>query len=265
MFEALISRASCTPHTRPKQFQPPPHLCPSSRIHEMASLNRILPALSLRRALAPLPRGGSVLPTTASLSRRYTTPNNSNNPPELAKPLKFNPPSHGSRLPRSSASPGYNGARSYNFPKDAPQPRHIGEYPHTLPPPDTWRYFFLTNRSLHFYFSLTILFVLAGIVSVTNFMKTSPFAHLVEWDWSAPGRGVASFWDAWRLNMEYQTRLAKEKRERMLEEVEKRGQYRLAHGLEKEGDEGGFGGWALKREKTDEEKEAEGVEEKKDF
>lgn len=38
-----------------------------------------------------------------------------------------------------------------------------------------------------------------------------------------------------------------EMRKRKAEDIDLRGEYRRAHGLERSGDEGGFGGWAVKR------------------
>ncbi|KAF8454440.1 hypothetical protein BDZ91DRAFT_801748 [Kalaharituber pfeilii] len=130
-----------------------------------------------------------------------------------------------------------------------------------MPPPGTWAHWFLTNRALHFYFSLSILFSLAGIASVMNFMKTSPYAGLVRWEFSHPIDGVRSFWDALRMHWENESRLAVEKRKKMLEEVEKRGVYRKAHGLEETGEAGRFGGWGLRgnKGKSETENQQEGV------
>ena len=47
--------------------------------------------------------------------------------------------------------------------------------------------------------------------------------------------------------MENESREAESRRKKKAEEIEKRGEYRRKHGLEREGAEGGFGGWSLRR------------------
>ena len=47
--------------------------------------------------------------------------------------------------------------------------------------------------------------------------------------------------------MESESREAEARRRKKVEEIEKRGEYRKHHGLEREGAEGGFGGWSLRR------------------
>lgn len=48
--------------------------------------------------------------------------------------------------------------------------------------------------------------------------------------------------------MEEQSRRVGEMRRKTVEDVEKRGRYRKAHGLEQTGEEGGFGGWGVKED-----------------
>src|SRR5690606_28013644 len=86
--------------------------------------------------------------------------------------------------------------------------------------------------TLHFYLSLGVLFTMAGIVSITNFMKTSPFAGLVVWDWGTPVASTARFLDAVKMHLHESSRLAQEKRKRRAEELDKRNEYRRAHGME---------------------------------
>ena len=90
---------------------------------------------------------------------------------------------------------------------------------------------------------------------MTNFLRTSPFAHLVYWDWAHPMAGMASLVDAVKMHMEEGSRQAQEKRKWKLDDLEKRAEYRKAHGLEKEGSEGGFGGWSFRREEPKDKKE----------
>jgi glucan-binding YG repeat protein len=62
----------------------------------------------------------------------------------LEKPEKFNPPSHGSRLPRSMPKH-YGGGTTFEEAK-AQQER---TYPGMPPPPSSWAHWFLNNRRIH--------------------------------------------------------------------------------------------------------------------
>lgn len=73
---------------------------------------------------------------------------------------------------------------------------------------------------------------MAAIVSVTNFMKTSPFAGLVVWDWGTPIASMARFFDALKMHLHESSRLAQEKRKKRALELDKRNEYRRAHGME---------------------------------
>ncbi|KAI5855996.1 hypothetical protein BZA05DRAFT_390283 [Tricharina praecox] len=171
----------------------------------------------------------------------------------LAKPTKFTPPSHPSRRPLKDP---------VHYP-GPPLPTSATPkfYPETLPPPNTLSHRLLTSRRLHFYLSLGILSLLAGSVTLSNFVRTSPHAREIEWSWSAPGQGVRQLVGAWRTSVDEETRRVSEKRRRALEDVEKRGEYRKHHGLEETGDQGGFGGFGLKKKAaTPELAELEGLE-----
>lgn len=68
-------------------------------------------------------------------------------PVVLAKPDKFNPPSHGARLPRKNRpqQQHYGGALS----GDEVAAQRKRDYPGLPPPPDTWAHWFLNSRMLH--------------------------------------------------------------------------------------------------------------------
>lgn len=91
-----------------------------------------------------------------------------------------------------------------------------------------------------------ILLGLAGIVSVTNFLRTSRFAGGVFWDPWRPVASAGSVLVAVREHVEEESRRVGAQRKKKVEDVDLRGEYRRAHGLEKRGKEGGFGGWAVK-------------------
>jgi hypothetical protein len=185
--------------------------------------------------MSPRPQILRLLRQHAQQTRVYSSA------PRLVKPTKFTPPSHPSR--RVSDPINYPGP-----PVNSSPTKH---YPETMPPPESWAYWALTNRRLHFYLSLSILFVLAGTVSINNFLTNNPFGRMVEWDWSHPGKTMRNFVIAWQLSIEAESARVKEARKRLVEEVEKRGEYRKAHGLEQVGNEGGFGGWSVKSKEED--------------
>lgn len=73
---------------------------------------------------------------------------------------------------------------------------------------------------------------------------------------------MRGFVDAVRMHWENESRVAEERRKERGKEVERRGEYRRRHGLEKVGGEGGLGGWGLKRREEGEGEEKRVVEER---
>lgn len=70
----------------------------------------------------------------------------------LEKPAKFNPPSHGSRLPRKGAAV-RNAPASLHYGGDLTpaerQAQRLRQYPGTMAPPGTWSHWFWNSRALH--------------------------------------------------------------------------------------------------------------------
>jgi hypothetical protein len=182
----------------------------------------------------------------------------------LEKPTKFNPPSHGSRLPR--AAPRYAGPQLSAQEQAAQKTK---KYPTMMPPEGSFMHWFLTNRSIHMYIALvrppppspihpliinhlaksprqSTLFSLAVFVFVTNFKQNSPFADMIP-PWTDLFAHPIAFWRRWidiiRMNTAHVAAETQERRTRKVEDVAKRAQFRKAHGLEG-GD--GFGGWTAK-------------------
>lgn len=91
-----------------------------------------------------------------------------------------------------------------------------------------------------------ILISLAGFVSVKNFLRTSSFASGVFWKWLHPVASIGSLVTAVKGHVEEESRRVGEMRKKNVNDVDLRGEYRRAHGLEKQGGDGGFGGWAVK-------------------
>lgn len=92
-----------------------------------------------------------------------------------------------------------------------------------------------------------ILISLAGFVSVKNFLRTSTFASGVYWKWLHPAASIGSLVAAVKGHVQEESRRVSEIRKKKIDDVDLRGEYRRAHGLERHGDEGGFGGWAVKK------------------
>lgn len=176
-------------------------------------------------------------------------------PANLAKPEKFNPPSHGSKL----RQPGGPKITNYGRPLSAPEltaqsKRH---YPNSLPPPGTLSHWFLHSRAIHVWISLSTLSSLALYSIYTSYRTDEVFMLKygeflpnlsdIFWHPIAFWRGIS---EVVRLRGEERSAETKEKRARAVEDVRKRGEFRKAHGLETEG----FGGWSFKGDKNEGEK-----------
>lgn len=76
-------------------------------------------------------------------------PANPSKPIVLEKPEKFNPPSHGARLPRSTPKH-YGGALG----AEELTAQKTKEYPGLPPPPNTWSHWFINNKHIHMFITL---------------------------------------------------------------------------------------------------------------
>ena len=99
----------------------------------------------LIRALYQQPRPLRALPVCRNAST------NPSKPIVLEKPEKFNPPSHPQRLNKRPAPRNYPGPR---LSESQVEEQKTKQYPNTLPPEGTWRYWFLTNRRIHVFITL---------------------------------------------------------------------------------------------------------------
>ena len=116
-------------------------------------------------ATSPIPR--FLLPQTARLWRHFRVPNigstnlirvryksttagKSSKPPVLEKPTRFNPPSHGSRLPRRTTPRHYGGELS----SEEVHAQKKREYPGVMAPDGTWSHWFWHSRSLHMFVTM---------------------------------------------------------------------------------------------------------------
>ncbi|KAI1769623.1 hypothetical protein GGR53DRAFT_8972 [Hypoxylon sp. FL1150] len=148
----------------------------------------------------------------------------------LEKPERFNPPSHGARLPRSTPKH-YGGPMS-----DAElQAQSVKTYPGLPPPDNTWTHWFIHSRSIHLFITLGTLTSLAVYTFIENFKAKSPFADMIppisEFP-RHPFQYMGVLVDVMRLHEEHESALTAEKRRVRVEDVTKRNEYRKAHGME---------------------------------
>ncbi|RYP60016.1 hypothetical protein DL769_008309 [Monosporascus sp. CRB-8-3] len=148
----------------------------------------------------------------------------------LEKPERFNPPSHGKRLPRSAP-------KHYGGPPTAEeaQAQRTKQYPGLPPPPNTWSHWFINSRGVHMFITMGTLTSLAAYTFATNFKAKSPYADLIPPISELPRHpfqyiGVCI--DVLRMHEEHESAVTAEKRRRRVEDVAKRNEYRKAHGLE---------------------------------
>ncbi|KXL48107.1 hypothetical protein M433DRAFT_34500, partial [Acidomyces richmondensis BFW] len=169
------------------------------------------------------------------LRHSSTTTNPPPKPRVLAKPDRFNPPSHPSRL-RTRPPPKYYG------PALTPEElaaQKTKKYPHMMPPEGTFMYWFLTNRSIHVYITIGILVTLTGGIWLTEFLRTTPYRAMLPPNsllWEHPITFLRQWWDVFEMHVAYTTAQTAERRRLKTEDVRKRAEYRKAHGLEEAGE-----------------------------
>ncbi|KAI1497416.1 hypothetical protein F5X99DRAFT_25152 [Biscogniauxia marginata] len=170
----------------------------------------------------------------------------------LAKPDRFNPPSHGSRLPRSTP-------RHYGGPATADEVRAQGarDYPGLPPPENTWSHWFINSRGIHLFITLGTLGGLALFTLTASFRAESPFADLIPPISEFPRHPIQYLGvcvDVLRLHEEHVSAQTAEKRRRKADELAKRNEYRRAHGLEP-----ASGIWGIKAEEREQSREQSAV------
>ncbi|KAI9697181.1 MAG: hypothetical protein M1836_004745 [Candelina mexicana] len=117
-----------------------------------------------------------------------------------------------------------------------------------MPPEGSFMYWFLTNRGIHMWITLSTLTSLAIYTFLTNFRLTSPFAHLLppfSSFLSHPISFMSTWLEVYKLHTAHISAETAERRKRKVDDVVKRSEYRKAHGL----DQGeGFGAWTARTE-----------------
>lgn len=197
--------------------------------------------------------------TRLSPSRSSSSSTTSNaNQRVLAKPERFNPPSHGSRLPKRTPPRHYGGELS----NEELQAQARREYPGMMSPPGTRAYWFWHSRWIHVVITVVrspcpgkkekkktntncmlththvrLQGTLSGLAIWTfalNFKHTSPFADMLppaEDYLRHPIASTRMLIEVVRLHEAHKSARIEEKRRRYIEDVAKRAAYRKAHGL----------------------------------
>ncbi|KAF2214651.1 hypothetical protein CERZMDRAFT_95043 [Cercospora zeae-maydis SCOH1-5] len=162
-------------------------------------------------------------------------------PRVLEKPDKFRPPSHPSRL-RSKTR--------YTYGPDLTPAQKTKRYPHMMPPEGTFMHWFLTNRIIHLWISLSVLISLVLGIWITDFLHNTPYRDMLpprSMFFSHPIAYIGRWIETYDLHVAYVSAQTAEKRKQKVDDVRKRSEYRKAHGLDQA--EGGlFGGWSAKGE-----------------
>ncbi|KAK4507715.1 hypothetical protein PRZ48_001450 [Zasmidium cellare] len=201
----------------------------------MASLRLSLPRAGFALHSKQLQR----LRFTPSIRHASTTP-----PPKprvLEKPDKFRPPSHPSRI---RSKPKYN----YG-PELTQEQRTKKQYPHMMPPEGTFLHWFLTNRSIHVWISMSVLFSLIVGIWLSDFLNNTPYLDLLPPNslfLSHPLQFLGRWIEVYNMHVQYVSKQTAEMRKQKVDDVKKRSEYRKAHGIEES--EGILGGWTAKSE-----------------
>ncbi|KAM0335255.1 hypothetical protein ACHAQA_000299 [Verticillium albo-atrum] len=174
----------------------------------------------------------NALRNSTAVVRRHASTKTPGKPIVLEKPTKFNPPSHGSRLPRNQGPKHYGGALS-EAEKGAQKRR---EYPGMMAPVGTRTHSFIHNRNLHLFISLGTLTILAISTFILNFTHTSPFKHLLPRPsefWSHPIDFIGTWIRVLQLHEVDRNEKVIVQHTAHTDDVAKRAYYRKVHGLDK--------------------------------
>ncbi|KAK5137391.1 hypothetical protein LTR08_008969 [Meristemomyces frigidus] len=161
-------------------------------------------------------------------------------PRVLEKPERFNPPSHPSRL---RTKPKYYADLSIH----ERQTQKTKQYPHMMPPEGSFMHWFLTDRTIHLYITLGILVSLVVGIWVQDFLTTTPYRDILPPNsmvFAHPITFVARWFEVYQMHIAYTSKQTADRRRRNVDDVQKRSEYRKAHGIDQ--GEGVFGGWTAK-------------------
>ncbi|KAH7366826.1 hypothetical protein B0T11DRAFT_47784 [Plectosphaerella cucumerina] len=191
-----------------------------------------LPPRFLLPALGPMWRAAPRAAGSMRVLRRHASTTGKEKPIVLEKPARFNPPSHGARLPRKT--PNHYGGGLTEGEKFAQGKR---DYPGLMPPVGSKAHKFINSRNLHMAITLGTLLVLAITTFILNFTHTSPFAHLLppaSEFWSSPVNFIRTWMRVLALHERDRNERAIADHTALTNDVVKRAYFRKVHGLDKE-------------------------------
>ncbi|KAI3327983.1 hypothetical protein HD806DRAFT_344685 [Xylariaceae sp. AK1471] len=214
--------------------KPPPKTAAKvSASKTVAPQKPVVPSSAPASTSEPMVRAVAPKPTTAPAPAKPTAAPPTVDPSKpivLEKPERFNPPSHGARLPRSTPKH-YGGPLT----TEEVQSQAKKSYPGLPPPPNTWSHWFINSRGVHMFITLGTLTSLAFYTFAMNFKAKSPFADMIppisEFP-RHPFQYIGVCIDVLKMTEEHESAQTAEKRRRRVDDVAKRNEYRKAHGLE---------------------------------
>ncbi|KAH8899590.1 hypothetical protein GQ53DRAFT_317575 [Thozetella sp. PMI_491] len=162
--------------------------------------------------------------------RFASTSGDSSKPIVLEKPERFNPPSHGSRLPKRTTPRHYGGDLSAT----EAQAQRTKEYPGLMSPKGSWSHWVWHSYWLHSMIAMGTLTGLAIFTFTESFRQNSPYADMAPSASDFLSHPIASFrqmMHVLRLTEIRKAEEVQEKRARQADDVTKRTMYRKAHGL----------------------------------
>ncbi|KAK4547468.1 hypothetical protein LTR36_001124 [Oleoguttula mirabilis] len=205
----------------------------------MSSLRLLAPRASLSLSSKQLQHRLRLLTPSIRYASTFPPPK----PRLLEKPERFNPPSHPSRI---RSKPKYYGPDLSAHERRAQKTR---QYPHMMPPEGSFMHWFLTNRTLHLYITLGILVSLTIGVFLQDFLTTTPYRDILPPNsmiFAHPLTFFGRWIEVYQMHISYTSAQTAERRKQKVDDVQKRSEYRKAHGIN-QGDSV-LGGWTAKEE-----------------
>ncbi|KAI1083802.1 hypothetical protein F5B20DRAFT_350572 [Whalleya microplaca] len=224
---AVPKPASPTPAAPSKSWASPATVKPTAAPKPEAP-TPAAPASAPRPVLDAKPAPGT--PTPAPKPAAAPEPVDPSKPIVLEKPERFNPPSHGARLPRSLPKH-YGGPMT----TEEVKAQRTHSYPGLPPPENTWSHWFINNRGIHMFITLGTLTSLTIYTFASRFNETSPYADLIPPTsefYRHPFQYIGVCIDVLKMHEEHISAETAEKRRRKVDDVAKRKEYRKAHGIE---------------------------------
>ncbi|KAL2214171.1 hypothetical protein CC79DRAFT_1328075 [Sarocladium strictum] len=177
----------------------------------------------------PLWRGVHIPLSQTTVCVRFAS--TKDKPIVLEKPLKFNPPSHGSRLKRN-ATPKHYGPILTSTERGQQDKKH---YPGMMAPQGTWSHWIWHSRIFHTCITLGTLFCLGIFTFFMNYAFNSPYKALVPPIsdlWNRPTYFFVAWKEVITLHEKDKAQKAIDHRNASLDDHAKRQYFMKMHGIE---------------------------------